>query len=163
MFVVDTTADGRRIRFSANLSLLDRAVDETVAFLRTRNATGRLFEVQLLLREALVNAVRHGSRLDPGRTVSLEVATAPDRLHLVIADQGPGFDWRARMADKPSPTATRGRGLCILALYADELAFNEAGNAVRLAKRIPGLRGPASPADRRGQALGEDKHGGDSH
>jgi hypothetical protein len=37
-----------------------------------------------------------------------------------------------------------------MTLYADEVRFNPAGNQVLLIKHIPGLRGPAAPADRPG-------------
>jgi len=151
MFAVDVTPGGRRIRFSASLSLLDRAVATVVEFLKNRQATGRLFDVQLLLREALLNAVLHGSRSDPLRTVSLEITAQEGWLHLAVEDQGEGFDWRGRMAALPAPTATCGRGLTILALYADGVEFNEAGNRVRLAKSVPGLRGPAPISERTGQ------------
>jgi anti-anti-sigma factor len=134
---------GCRIRFSASLDLLDLAVGETVAFLRRAGATASLFEIKLLLREALLNAVIHGSRLDAGLPVVLEVMTAEDRLTFSVQDLGPGFDWRSALTRRAPPEATSGRGLTILALYADAVRFNDAGNRATLTKTVPGLRGPA--------------------
>ncbi|MHC1790754.1 ATP-binding protein [Solidesulfovibrio sp.] len=147
MFEIQSFPGGRSIRFSASLSLLDRAVDETVRFIKGRNVTGSLFDVKLLLREALLNAVLHGSRSDPLRRVSLAVAAADGRLTITVADQGPGFDWRSSLAKPPPPEATSGRGLTILTLYADDVRFNAAGNQVTLTKAVSGLRGPAIPPE----------------
>ncbi|EFL49498.1 anti-sigma-factor antagonist [Solidesulfovibrio fructosivorans JJ]] len=144
MFEKQSFPGGMRLRFSATLPLLDRAVDETVRFVTGQNASGSLFDVKLLLREALLNAVVHGSRSDPERHVSLEVRAFEGRLTLVVTDQGPGFDWRAGLASMAPPEATSGRGLTILTLYADDVRYNAAGNAVTLAKAVPGLRGPAA-------------------
>lgn len=144
MFEMQSFPGGRTYRFSANLSLLDRAVDETVRFISGLNVSGSLFDVKLLLREALLNAVIHGNRSDPLRRVTLTVAAADGRLTLTVADQGPGFDWRASLAKPPPPEATSGRGLTILTLYADDVRFNAAGNQVTLTKAVAGLRGPAT-------------------
>lgn len=153
MFEIQSFPGGRTFRFSANLSLLDRAVDETVRFITGLNVTGSLFDVKLLLREALLNAVIHGNRSDPLRQVTLGVAAADGRLTLTVTDQGPGFDWRAGLAKPPPPEATSGRGLTILTLYADDVRFNAAGNQVTLTKAVSGLRGPATPPANAGDNL----------
>jgi anti-anti-sigma factor len=145
MFEIQSFPGGRTFRFSANLSLLDRAVAETVTFITGRNVSGSLFDVKLLLREALLNAVIHGNRSDPLRQVTLTVVAADGRLTITVADQGPGFDWRSGLAKPPPPEATSGRGLTILTLYADDVRFNAAGNQVTLTKAVSGLRGPATP------------------
>ena len=151
MFEKDTYPGGQRIRFSSSLALLDRAVAEVVAFATSRNASGNLFDLKLLLREALLNAVIHGNGSDPLRQVILEATASEGRLTLGVEDQGEGFDWRERLANPPSPVATSGRGLTILTLYADDLRFNAAGNRITLTKIIPGLRGPATESDQSGQ------------
>lgn len=144
MFEIQSFPGGRSFRFSASLTLLDRAVAETVRFIQSQNVTGNLFDVKLLLREALLNAVLHGSRCDPLRFVVLEVTTAEGRLTLTVTDEGGGFDWRAGLANLAPPEATSGRGLTILTLYADDVRFSPAGNQVTLTKAVTGLRGPVT-------------------
>ena len=80
MFESESLPHGRALRFSASLAMLDRAVDEAVSFLASRKAAGSLFDVKLLLREALLNAVLHGSRGDPLRQVTLTLRCADGRL-----------------------------------------------------------------------------------
>jgi anti-anti-sigma factor len=153
MFEAQTIPGGRALRFSATLAMLDRAVDEAVAFLASRQAQGSLFDVKLLLREALLNAVLHGSRGDPLRQVTLTLGCADGRLTAVVADQGPGFDWRAAAEAPPPPDAESGRGLTIMALYADDVRYNAAGNQVTLQKAVPGLTGPKSPPEPSGNDI----------
>ena len=157
MFESQTLPGGRFFRFSATLGLLDRAVAETVGFIKSRNVSGSLFDVKLLLREALLNAVLHGNRCDPALPVTLEVLAADGRLTLTVTDQGPGFDWRAGLAAQAPPEAVSGRGLAILALYADDVRYNAAGNQVVLTKAVPGLRGPAVPSCGPGETSGRSK------
>lgn len=145
MFEIQTFPGGVSFRFSASLALLDRAVAETVRFVQGQNAGGSLFEVKLLLREALLNSVLHGCQNDPVRQVDLEVRAAEGRLFLTVTDQGPGFDWRSGLTNLAPPEATSGRGLTILTLYADDVRYNAAGNQVTLIKTVAGLRGPALP------------------
>jgi len=151
MFETQSFPGGRTFRFSANLRLLDRAVEETVGFIKSRNVAGSLFDVKLLLREALLNAVLHGSRCDPLRSVSLEVRAAEGRLTLTVTDQGQGFDWRAGLSTQAPPEAVSGRGLTILTLYADDVRYNAAGNQVVLTKAVKGLRGPAAAPGHHGE------------
>ena len=146
MFESESFPGGMRVRFSASLPLLDQAVAETVRFVAAQNATGNLFDLKLLLREALLNAVLHGSCNDPLHQVNLEARAAEGRLTLVVADQGPGFDWRSGLSHMAPPEATSGRGLTILTLYADDVRYNAAGNVLTLTKAVPGLHGPAAPS-----------------
>ena len=145
MFEIETRPDARAFRFAATLEHLDRAVAEAITFLRDREATGSLFEVKLLLREALLNAVLHGSRRDPRNQVTLTVLAGDGRLTFSVADQGPGFDWRARLTQPAPPEAENGRGLTIMSLYADDVRYNAEGSQVTLTKTVKGLRGPAAP------------------
>ena len=57
---------------------------------------------------------------------------------LVVADGGPGFDWRAALERVPAEAATSGRGLKIYQAYADRVSFNRVGNRVVLERRLSG-------------------------
>jgi anti-sigma regulatory factor (Ser/Thr protein kinase) len=116
------------------------AVDRMCADVRRRlkpDATAAdWYGVELLLREALTNAVLHGGGSDPRRRVRCEVSVGPRKARLAVADEGPGFDWRAALAADAIETATSGRGLKIYELYADRVSFNEAGNRIVLERRL---------------------------
>jgi len=94
------------------------------------------FTVELLLREALANAVTHGCRDRAGGRVRCEVRFTGASVRILVADDGSGFDWRARLGAEPPELETGGRGLCLYSLYADSVTFNESGNRVALHKRL---------------------------
>lgn len=129
-----------RWRIDRTLEPTLHAVDRVCADVRRRlkpQATGDdWYGVELLLREALTNAVLHAGNSHPGRRVRCEVRVGPRKARLTVADEGPGFDWRAALCAKTAETATSGRGLKIYALYADRVSFNEAGNRVVLERRL---------------------------
>ena len=97
-----------------------------------------LFAVRLALEEALANAIKHGNRLDPKKTVNIKFSVNPDEVHIIITDQGQGFD----PAAVPDPTTDEhledpsGRGITLMHAYMDEVVYNSRGNEVRMLKRI---------------------------
>src|SRR5215470_9971499 len=51
-----------------------------------------LHQIGMAVRESMVNAVVHGNRYNSRKKVHLSITKAPDRLTIVIADEGDGFD-----------------------------------------------------------------------
>ncbi len=97
-----------------------------------------LFAVRLALEEALSNAIKHGNQLDPDKTVTVRFYVEPEKIQIIITDQGQGFDPTA----VPDPTTDEhledpsGRGITLMRAYMDEVAYNSRGNEVRMLKRI---------------------------
>ncbi|MBU1040595.1 MAG: ATP-binding protein [Proteobacteria bacterium] len=123
--------------FPASMDEVESYVAEMHAYLRGCGVEDCGFELELMAREALGNAVRHGSRNDPAQSVSARLAVHPGRVELCVTDGGAGFDWHAKSISVPSPDSETGRGLCILKLYADTMEFNEAGNSICISKALP--------------------------
>jgi serine/threonine-protein kinase RsbW len=101
-------------------------------------ATGKEFEVETSLREALANAVRHGCEHDPDKKVQVCVACDEARGMLVIVrDPGPGFD----PSTIPSPVegqsvfAHGGRGIYLINQLMDEVRFKHGGTEIHMLKR----------------------------
>lgn len=134
--MLDVTQTDREIgiRMPATLEAIDEADDRVTACLRTWAAPVDVFATRILLREALLNAVTHGSDKDPGKTVSLTLGKDPTGLTMVVEDSGPGFAWQARRRTM-DVLADGGRGLALMELYSDGMAFNEKGNRLVLHKK----------------------------
>lgn len=94
----------------------------------------RSFAAELLFREALANAVAHGSAegSTEARVVRCIVRRRRGWLTLAVQDEGPGFDWRSKLGREADPEAECGRGLALYRAYADRFRFNKAGNSVIL-------------------------------
>jgi len=99
-------------------------------------AEGVCFAIRLALEEALINAIRHGSKFDRGKKITVSADVGEKRTAMTIADEGEGFD----PSDVPDPTADEnlekptGRGIMLMRAYMDEVAYNDRGNEVRMVK-----------------------------
>ena len=94
--------------------------------------------MQLALQEALANAVRHGCKNDPEKTVQCVVACEVDRgMLIIVRDPGEGFD----PAQIPSPLvgqnlfSTHGRGIYLINQLMDEVRFEQGGTEIHMRKR----------------------------
>ena len=61
------------ITLSSTMENVDKSCDEINEFLSSahENITSELFAINLVTREGLTNAVRHGNKKDPEKTVNL--------------------------------------------------------------------------------------------
>jgi serine/threonine-protein kinase RsbW len=127
------------------------AVDRLCAELRTsllpRLPESERFVVELLVREALMNAVAHGSgnacsRNDSSRqarpgAIRYEIRPLPGGIVIRVNDGGRGFDWHGWRDDDISPLAESGRGLKIIHRYSDRVRFFGNGSRVELVRIFP--------------------------
>jgi serine/threonine-protein kinase RsbW len=100
-----------------------------------------LHQLGMAVRESMVNAVVHGNRYNARKKVHLSVVREPDRLTVVIADEGEGFD----MNSVPDPLAEEnllrqsGRGLLLIQAFVDEFHIRRgqpSGTEVRMVKYL---------------------------
>ncbi len=90
------------------------------------------------LNEALINAIKHGNRMDADKKVIINAEVEPKRIVWTVTDEGPGFDY----TNLPDPTAAEnienltGRGVFIIKHLADQCIFNASGNEVELHFKI---------------------------
>lgn len=99
-------------------------------------------ELRLGLQEALVNAAKHGNRLDPQKIVSVRHARSKGYYWWIVSDQGEGFE-RPTFCGCPSAdekaVSECGRGLFILHQVFDQVAWSEDGKEIYLAKQVRSL------------------------
>ena len=90
--------------------------------------------VLIAMTEAVNNAIVHGNKLDPEKSVTVGCAVDGQNLVFRITDEGPGFDH----SNLPDPTAPEniekphGRGVFLMRHLADECAFEDDGRIVEL-------------------------------
>ncbi len=81
------------------------------------------------------------------RRVHFSYRITDEKSSFRIRDEGAGFDWKSRMADKAPKLESHGHGLRMTGAYVDNLRYNDAGNEVmfdfvhnaREANAVPGL------------------------
>jgi anti-sigma regulatory factor (Ser/Thr protein kinase) len=105
-------------------------------------------EIRLGLQEALVNAAKHGNKLDPSKTIVVQFAITKDGYSWIISDEGCGFEPNCDCSCQPtellpSDDYESGRGLCLLHQIFDRVQWNREGSELRLCKQI--RRGRLNP------------------
>ena len=101
-------------------------------------------EIRLGLQEALVNAAKHGNKLDPTKTIIVKFTVTTREYSWVIVDQGSGFSTEDSTDDScsqqdpqlPMDEAENGRGLSILHQVFDYVHWNREGTQLTLSKEI---------------------------
>jgi serine/threonine-protein kinase RsbW len=95
------------------------------------------FAIRLALEEGLMNAIKHGNKLDPKKTVQVEAKVTPKATQITIEDQGQGF----RRTTVPDPCAEEnllkcsGRGILLMEAYMDKVQYSLGGRRVRMVKK----------------------------
>jgi serine/threonine-protein kinase RsbW len=112
------------------LSAVEPVCEKIRSLLEKRHLERMRFQVEMVARECLNNAILHGNRARAGRVVKFAMRVGRRLICLRIADQGAGFDWRARKRCWPADSAASGRGLMVARAYAERMAFNRRGNQV---------------------------------
>lgn len=115
-----------------------RVLDEVLEKLKARNWGERdVFSVHLAMEEALVNAIKHGNRLDPNKQVRISCRISPELVRVEITDEGEGFD----PTTLPNPTdpdrleCPSGRGVMLMNAFMSRVEYGGSGNRVVLEKQ----------------------------
>jgi serine/threonine-protein kinase RsbW len=96
--------------------------------------------MSVAVRESVVNAIKHGNRLDENKRVSVLFTIHPGALEVKVQDQGGGFDPEA----VPDPIAEEnllkayGRGIFFMRSFMDEVSYSfppKGGTVVRMLKK----------------------------
>ena len=127
------------VTLPAQRDAVDPVVQQIMAEVRkTHCVSGKEDDIELALSEALANAVVHGCKCDPSKTVECCLVGDGKRgLVIVVRDPGPGFD----PAVVPPPTAAEniysdhGRGIYLINQLMDEVQFHKNGTEIRMIKR----------------------------
>lgn len=103
--------------------------------LGSRVNSEHLFGIELVARELMVNAIRHGNFNDSRRQVRLDVLIRSGYLLIRVTDEGSGFNWKKKIIETGSKPADErkpnGRGLQIARLFATKIIYNRTGNTAK--------------------------------
>jgi serine/threonine-protein kinase RsbW len=97
-----------------------------------------LADLKLALTEACTNSVRHAYDGGEG-TVEIQYELHPDKLVVVVADDGEGFELTPLAPAVGEDLAEGGLGIAIIRALADELEISgreQGGSTLRFVKRL---------------------------
>lgn len=128
-----------RVTLAADRTAVDPVVAQVMEAVREMKcANGKQDAIELALQEALANAVVHGAKEDPSKTVECIVACDEQRgILIIVRDPGEGFD------PKGIPSCTvgenlysnHGRGIFLINQLMDEVQFRKNGTEIHMVKR----------------------------
>ena len=144
MDVEETDIDERKstepaIRLSLPSSMhsiyvLDAVISEIVSEMGFDEHTSE--QVILAVTEAGTNAIKHGNKCDPNKPARFKFIVNPDKLTVIVQDQGTGFDrqkipspWQGTNRFKGS-----GRGIFLVEACMDVVTYEASGTIVRMMK-----------------------------
>lgn len=166
-FHICETDDSITIMFSSTMENIDKTCEETTRFLveifkrfeffhsnnvkfeekylkqevnYSEKLRSNLFAIQLVMREGLTNAVRHGNSFNVAKLVRCYVKIDQNQMLIMeIEDQGEGFNWKKEQSKDIKDLdddSDHGRGLVIMEQYFSRYWYNERGNKLTLEKHI---------------------------
>jgi serine/threonine-protein kinase RsbW len=119
-------AEGRQVQ--------DRIMGEVARHHYGPDAT---FAIKLALEEALINAIKHGNKLDKKKVVRVQANVTNEEAEILIEDEGPGFS----RSSVPDPTADEnlerlhGRGILLMEAYMNNVEWLRGGRCVKMVRR----------------------------
>src|SRR5215471_4649929 len=131
------------LRVSVSLAADRKSVDPVVeqvmqAVREMKCANGKEDAIELALQEALANAVVHGAKEDPTKTIECIVACDEQRgILIIVRDPGEGFDPKAIPACTVGENlySNHGRGIFLINQLIDEVQFRKNGTEIHMVKR----------------------------
>ena len=122
------------LRLPSDVSCIEEAVELVTRHCLAGHVATRTirFRLQVVLSEALANAILRGNRESLDKWVDIRAELHADVIRVHVTDEGPGFD----PDSVPEPIQPEqldeagGRGLFLIRKLVDGVQFNEQGNSI---------------------------------
>ena len=137
-----------KLKIGSRIAYVDLVHEMTEDLARKARFTqAAALDIALAVREAFINAVKHGNSMDPGKLVEVEFQTNSQNFRIRIRDQGAGFDWERTRDPRAEENISRpsGRGIFFMRHFVDRVDFSRRpgrGTEVLLEKHLE----PAAPS-----------------
>lgn len=127
------------VTLSAQRSAISPVVQGVMDIVRQMKcATGKEDDIELALTEALANAVVHGAKGDPSKTIECDVACDENQSMLIIVrDPGEGFDPKSVASPMHGENlySDHGRGIYLINQLMDQVRFLKNGTEIHMLKQ----------------------------
>jgi serine/threonine-protein kinase RsbW len=126
-----------KFSISSKIEAIDEAVQKATAFAGEAGfADDALFGVDMAVREALANAVKHGNKLDASKNVEITLISSDNAMEILIRDYGEGFD-ASQVPDPTNPEnllKASGRGILFMHNFVDKVEWKRAADGGMIVK-----------------------------
>ena len=134
---IESGRDTITFTFPSTMDHIDEVIIEAIDYLYLKmvNIKKHAFSINLVLREGLTNAVRHGNLSNPEKNVKLLLDVSENPIvKFAIEDQGDGFNWQEAKENDLPEDEDHGRGIIIIDSYFSSYTYNDKGNILFLEK-----------------------------
>lgn len=128
-------AENQKIRITSkaeNIILVERMIEDVCdLFNITEDYYGNIL---IAITEAVNNAIYHGNKANPTKTIDIFFKSFPDRVSFTVKDEGLGFNYDS-LPDPTNPEnieKPNGRGVFLMRNLADRVSFEDNGSKVIL-------------------------------
>jgi serine/threonine-protein kinase RsbW len=134
-----TITDTRSVTFPSvkeNVALVERFIDEICQFYSIGDEN--YGNILVAVTEAVSNAIYHGNRLNPSKSVNFFYENKDNNLCFTVEDQGSGYnpDTLPDPTDPQNLEVPHGRGVFLMRKLTDDIKFLDEGRKVELYFRI---------------------------
>jgi len=134
-----TITDTRSVTFPSvkeNVALVERFIDEICQFYSIGDEN--YGNILVAVTEAVSNAIYHGNRLNPSKSINFFYENKDNNLCFTVEDQGSGYnpDTLPDPTDPQNLEVPHGRGVFLMRKLTDDIKFLDEGRKVELYFRI---------------------------
>ena len=129
-----------RREIPSRLDAREKVIQDVLEALEEKGYQPDPYFDRLFLDEIISNAIIHGNREDPAKTVTVRAFCDEKRWGFEIADQGKGFGWKAfqKNLDKNANLfKSSGRGLQLVYSSGSEILFLDGGRRIIVVRPRP--------------------------
>ena len=96
------------------------------------------YHLNLVLTEAMTNAICHANACDPNKEVRVTISVADELLKIRVFDEGSGFDIEKLSKLKAKNLDEGGRGVPIIFKLMDQVEYleSDSGHVLEMTKRL---------------------------
>ena len=123
-----------KLDFRSSYQNVDRAVETILDYVKKESILVNHFELNVVLRELLTNAVRHGNKNDPDKKVKCWLTFEKSDFKFTIKDEGKGFIPSKEMDQKSCELTPHGMGLTIITSLGYNMEYNENDKSLKVYK-----------------------------
>jgi serine/threonine-protein kinase RsbW len=129
------TEEKKELILPSTLDSVEKAASEAESFAKEAGfSDDALYAVDMAVREAVANAVKHGNKQDETKKVEITFISLPKGLEVTVRDFGRGFD----VDEVPDPTnpenllKANGRGMLFMRAFMEEVEWfqHEGGGTI---------------------------------
>ncbi|MCK5520055.1 MAG: SpoIIE family protein phosphatase [Candidatus Marinimicrobia bacterium] len=135
-YSVNRKDNNLQIKLKSELSLVNNAIEDIIKFVNEYPLNISKFNLNLVCREAINNAIIHGNKNNTDKNVFIKITLTFKSLIIEIMDEGSGFDWKKIKKKEFTGFQENGMGMVIMTQNGFNPTYNKAGNILTLTYNI---------------------------